>query len=155
MKSALCLVLLAACGDGSLLTQGRTLDVCQTNLPPACGAAPRCVLTDGTYLTGQFPGGRAFIARTNGPATLKIQILLSNEKSAGTELLVKVHEANCSDVYTWDSAGRDLFRVADQDGVLIIPIKVEKMGDHPIELVGDAYCNYELVVEVDADAAAH
>jgi hypothetical protein len=148
------LVLGMGCGDGSLLTVGRTLDVCETNLPPACGAAPRCVLTDSTYISGQFPGGRAFVAQTTGPAKLTIDILLSDEKTAGTELLVKVHEANCSDVYTWDSDGRDLFRLADQDGVLEIPIAVQSAGDHPIEIIADAYCDYDLVVQVDESAQA-
>ena len=137
------------CGGGdSVLTFDKTLDPCEEDLPPACGTAPRCLLNASHYVNGKFPGGRQFVVHTKGAAKLNIQIQLTQQRSPGTDLVVKVFESDCSNTYSWDSAGRDLFRIADQDGIIIIPIDVSREGDHPITLTTDAYSGYTLAVEV-------
>ncbi len=141
---------LAACSSGgSVVTFDRSEDPCEDDLPPACGTAPRCLLDDAHYVAGTFPGGRAFVVHTDGAATLNIEIQLTVERSPGTVLQVVVYESDCSNTYKYDTAGANLFRVADQDGILLVPITVSKEGDHPIEIKTDAYTNYVMIVNVD------
>ena len=142
--AAIALMLPLGCGDQSTFALGRELDACASNLPTACGLAARCVLDEAHYLDGHFPSARRFIARTDGEATLRFGLLLSDEQAPGTELQFIVHEPTCSDRYSWDSNGQDLFRLTGSDGVLVVPIDVHRAGDHLVEFVSDAYCSYAL-----------
>ena len=132
------------CGDQSTFAVGRDLQICDSNLPTACGLAARCVLDDTHYLQGRFPSARRFIVRTAGEATIRFQLLLTDEHTPGTELQFIVHEPGCGDRQTWDSAGQDPFRLTGGDGVLSVPVHVTQPGDHLVEFVSDAYCAYAL-----------
>lgn len=136
--------LLAGCGEDSTFALGLDLEVCEANLPTACSVSARCVLDGRHYLSGRFPSARRFIVRTEGEADLGFAILLTDERAPGTTLEVTVHEPNCADRVTWDSAGRDLFRLVGSDGVLLVPAAVRRAGDHLVEIVSDAYCGYAL-----------
>ena len=151
--AALALCALAGCGAENILAIGRNKDACEANLPPACATAPRCVLDGNEYLEGKFPGAKRFIVRTEGAAQLKFHLLLQNPKGSGTELLLRVQESNCSDLYVWDNAGRDVVRLANSDGVVTIPLQVTRGGDHPVELTSDAYLDWSLIVEIENQAA--
>ena len=145
-----CLVIVAlgaGCGDEVSFALGRELTTCDGNVPTACTLSAGCVLDQDHYLSGHFPGARRFIARAAGGETLRIGLLLTDQRSPGSELIVTVHEPNCSDRHTWDSGGRDIFRVADSTGVLVVPVQVRQPGDHMVEFVSDAYCDYALVLD--------
>ena len=142
--AAAALALAAGCGDDSTFTLGRDLEICESNLPTACGLAARCVLDEQHYLAGNFPGSRRFIARTGGEETIRFSLFLSDERAPGTELQIIVHEPSCGDRYVWDSGGQDLFRLVSGSGVLTVPITVRQPGDHLVEFVSDAYCAYAL-----------
>jgi hypothetical protein len=144
---AACLAL-GACSTENILALGRNQDVCEANLPPECSTAPRCVLDPDEYLDGKFPGAKAFIVRTDGAATVKFSLLLQNPKGSGTELLLRMQESNCSDIYTFDNAGRDVVRLANTDGIITIPLQVTRAGDHPVEITSDAYLDWSLAVEI-------
>jgi hypothetical protein len=134
----------AGCGDESTFALGRELEVCEENLPTACGISARCVLDTDHYLEGTFPNARRFIARAAGGTTMHFQVLLTDQYAPGTELQLTVHEPNCAESHVYDSAGQDLFRVAGSDGVILIPMLVSRPGDHLVEVVSDAYCSYAL-----------
>lgn len=138
--------LAAGCGEDSTFTLGRDLDPCIGNVPTACTLSGGCVLDEGHYITGTFPSARRFVVRTGGGEALRIGILLFDQRSPGTELLVNVSEPSCGDRFTWDSGGRDLFRLADSGGVVVIPVETRLPGDHLVELFSDAYCGYTLAI---------
>lgn len=147
--AAVALLVLAGCSEGNILALGRNKDACEANLPPACGVAPRCVLDVNEYIGGKFPGAKRFVVRTEAAAQLKFHLLLENPKGTGTELLLRVQESNCSDIYLWDNAGRDIVRLANTDGVITIPLQVVRGGDHPVEITSDAYLDWTLIVEIE------
>jgi hypothetical protein len=135
---------LASCDAQSQFTQGRDLDVCQSNIPTACILSAGCVLDDNHYLAGKFPSSRRFAVHTGGDETIRFGLAFTEEKAAGSELVITVHEPGCGDRVEWDNGGSDIFHMADSSGVLIIPLKVRAPGDHLVELVSDAYCGYAL-----------
>ena len=138
------LALAPSCGNDSTFTIGRDLEICEDNVPTACGLPGRCVLDTSHYLAGRFPGSRRFIIRTDGEATMRLQLLLSDQRAPGTELQIIVHEPGCGDRSVWDSGGQDLFRLASAAGVVTVPLGVRQPGDHLVEFVSDAYCGYDL-----------
>ena len=144
---AIALLLIAGCGDASTFTFGHDLETCESNVPTACTLSAGCVLDSNRYLEGRFPSARRFVARTAGDSTLRIGFLFTDERAPGTELVVTVHEPGCGDRTTWDNGGRDLFRMADTSGVLVIPLRVNQPGDHLVEFVSDAYCGYALKLD--------
>jgi len=145
----LLLVSLSACSSENILAIGRKLDVCEGNLPPACGLAPRCVLAPDEYVTGKFPGAKRFVVRTEGAAKVTFQLLLENAKGSGTELLLRMQESNCSDLYSYDNMGRDIIQLANNDGIIKIQLQVLRPGDHPVEITSDAYTDWSLIAAVE------
>lgn len=135
---------LFGCGDTSTFALGRQLDVCEENLPTACGVSARCALGSDAYLAGSFPGSRRFVVTTEGTATIQFQVLLTDEQAPGTDLELVVHEPSCGERTSFSSGGRDLFGLTGSDGVLEIPMKVVHGGDHLVELSADAFCSYAL-----------
>lgn len=134
----------SGCSEESTFTIGRDPLVCEASIPTACETTARCTLDTSHYIQGRFPGSERFIVRTDGAAKLNFEVLLLNQKTPGSEFILTVHEPNCSDRYTYDSGGRDLYRLADVNGVLQIPMSVARAGDHFVELVSDAFCDYAL-----------
>jgi hypothetical protein len=141
--------LLGACSTENILALGRNLNACAGNLPPECGTAPRCVLAADEYLNGKFPGAKRFVVRTEGAAKVTFHLLLENPKGSGTELLLRMQESNCSDLYSYDNMGRDIVQQANNDGVIKIELQVLRGGDHPVELTSDAYADWSLIAEVE------
>lgn len=142
-------MLFCSCAAENILGLGRNVDVCEANFPPQCGSAPRCELTADEYLNGKFPGARRFIVRTEGAAKITFSLLLEHAKGAGTELLLRVQESNCSAIYTYDNMNRDIIELADNDGILKIRLDVQRGGDHPVEITSDAFADWSLIAEVE------
>jgi hypothetical protein len=139
---------LGGCADNSTFAIGLDPLVCEASIPTACNTAARCSLDSSHYISGMLPGSQKFIVRTDGVAQLKFEVLLADQRSPGSVLSLTVHESNCSAAYNWDNGGRDIFRIADVNGVVTIPISVMKGGDHLVEMVSDAYCSYTLKVDI-------
>ncbi len=137
-----------SCSLSDTFTADHTLVTCTENIPAACGANAHCTLESDQYLEGTFPGSNTFIVTTNGPATINFQLLLTAEKSSGTDLSLLVYEPNCSDQYSFDTNGRDIFGLLDSQGVLTIPITVQLPGDHWVGFDSDAFCNYDLLYSI-------
>jgi hypothetical protein len=140
---AAALFILPAC-EVQTFTIGLEREPCEANVPTACGAVAHCVLDAEHYLDGEFPSSRRFIIRTDGEESFELQLLIFDERTPGTELLVIVHEPSCGERYTWDSGGRDLFRMTGSDGVLRVPFHVLHRGDHLVEITSDANARYAL-----------
>ena len=137
-------IALWGCTDQSQFALGRQLDSCIGNVPTACTLSAGCVLDSDHYLEGVFPSARRIVVRTDGGATIQVAFFFTDQRAPGTELQVTAHEPGCGDRTTWDSGGRDLFRMADENGVLIVPLHVNNPGDHLVEFVSDAYARYAL-----------
>ncbi len=139
---------LLGCNEEDTFTIGREREVCEGNVPTACQVSGRCVLDGEHYLAGSFPEPRRFVVRTDGAAVLNFQLLLTNRKTPGTELRVRVAEPSCASMDEYDSAGQDLFRLAGSDGFISVKLRVTKAGDHLVEVYSDAYCDYFLKVDL-------
>lgn len=147
-----CVLCLGACRPEENFALGLRLDACESTLPSVCGVTPRCVVEPEEYLNGKFPGERRFVVRTEGEATVELQILLTALKASGSELLVNVYESNCSEIHRYDSGGRDVLRLSDANGVIKIPLHVVRAGDHPVEIVSDVYADFAIKHEVQRAA---
>lgn len=135
-----------ACDTDSYFTLGRDLEICEQNLPTACGPTARCVIDEGKYLTGKFPSARRFIVRTGGEADLLFEILFFDRRAPGTELRVVFYEPTCGERSIYDSAGQDVFRLSGEDSILAIPMRALQPGDHLVEVSSDSYTSYSLRV---------
>ena len=145
---ALLTVALAGCDDTSTFTIGLSEVACEQSIPTACDKAARCTVDTDHYLSGDLPGSQRFIVRTEGVATIKFEVLLTNERTPGSQFLLTVYEPNCADEQTYDSGGRNIFGLADVNGELDIPLSVMLGGDHLVEFTSDAYCAYTLKIEI-------
>ncbi len=150
MRRLACVLALAVlgCNEEATFTVGREREVCEGNVPTACQVSGRCVLDGDHYLAGSFPEPRRFVVRTDGAAVLNCQLLLTNRKTPGTELRVRVAEPSCASMDEYDSAGQDLFRLAGSDGIISVKLHVTKAGDHLVEVYSDAYSDYFLKVDL-------
>lgn len=134
------------CDTDSYFTLGRDLEICEQNLPTACGPTARCVIDEGNYLSGKFPSARRFIVRTGGEADLLFEFLFFDRRAPGTELRVVFYEPTCGDRSIYDSAGQDVFRLSGEDSILAVPMRAVQPGDHLVEISSDAYTSYSLRV---------
>jgi hypothetical protein len=135
---------LAGCSDDAAFTLGLDHQVCEDNIPTACGAVARCVLDRQHYIDGSFPSSQQLIVRTDGEADLVFQIYLTDERAPGDDLGLSVEEPTCGESHSFDSAGRDPFRLAGSDGIVRIPLRVDQRGDHLVQLFCNAYASYTL-----------
>jgi hypothetical protein len=104
---------------------------------------------DGEYLTGRFPEARNIIVRTDGPATIRLRILLTELAAAGTETAIEWFEPGCTFSYMYNTQGADFFSLAGNDNVFEQAKFVQQGGDHLITFFSDAVATYFLKVEVE------
>jgi len=141
LAGAIAVVSLAACG----VTAGDSLNLCQDNVPSACGTVSHCVLDSDQYLSGQFPGSQIFVIHTATPEQVTFSFVFDNRISAGGLTLTST-EPDCSEESSYMSQG-DLFELSGASGVLSFPITMTEPGDHLIQFTSDAYCSYELAYQ--------
>ena len=116
-----------------------------------CNVPTGCVLDDDRYVEGRFPGDRRVVVETDAQdADVQVRLFFSTMQAPGTELLVQLHDANC----TLDpQLGRahlkdvDIFHEAGDDRVLIFDLTTQRSGEHLLEIYSDASAEYLLVVE--------
>lgn len=134
-------------GDATLFTADREPQVCEDNIPSACRAMARCVLDKNHYLQGRFPGAQTFIVRTAAETDLRFEFLLEDRYAPGTSLRLEISEPTCIEKSFYDSAGKDIFREINSEGILGIPFHARMAGDHLVRFSADATCSYKLRVE--------
>lgn len=115
-----------------------------------CNYAAGCVLDGHHYVEGSFPGTRRVVVVTEkDDVKVKVRLFLSTERSPGTEILVQMHEPNC----TIDPiAARaqlvdvDIFEEAGDDRTLTFELQAFEQGEHLLEIFSDASVEYLLIV---------
>jgi hypothetical protein len=159
MKRALVISLLtllsAACSDAeSVFTNGRAQVRCDGTLP-VCSTSAGCVLDDTNFAQSAFQlgGTTRVIVRTAGPADLEVALFFRTEESPGTDTEISWYEVGCSQSYTAQSAGRDVFVEAGTDRVFKRSQKVTTAGDHLVEIFSDAQAEVLLRVTVSGGSA--
>jgi hypothetical protein len=138
------LCLLFACGDAqSNFIGSRLLDACNGNWP-VCTLEAGCVVGNGQYVTGVFPGTLRMVTQIQAPTTVEIDIFLTTEGAVGTTTTLTWFETGCGSDYTDAVAGKDLFAQFDASGVFTASEQLVEPGDHLIEVDSDATADYDL-----------
>lgn len=150
--TALLGVALAGCGAGSLgnFTDGATLERCDDTFP-VCETTAGCVLGEGRYIEGRFPGQRQVIVSAPAGGVISVQIFFLDQTAAGVDTEIRWHEPGCFDTYRWSSEGQDIFILAGDSRVLEESQQVVESGDHLVEVFSDAVLDYLMKVEVTAE----
>lgn len=149
---ALALFASAQCGclfsDAGGFASGRSENVCDSTVP-VCDTSAGCVLDGDHYLTGDFPGARRFIVRTTGEADITVTLYFEGAKSPGADTDIFLFEAGCTEQFSYQSAGRDIFREAGPDLTFNWSTHVYQEGDHLVTVDSDALSGYLLKVDVN------
>ncbi|HEV8320247.1 MAG TPA: hypothetical protein VG389_01440 [Myxococcota bacterium] len=155
LGAALVAVAAAGCegSAASAFTVGLREDRCVDNFF-ICTTAGGCRLEptntpDAEFLSGRFPEARRFIVRTDGPAVIRVRLLLTNLEAAGTETQITWFEPGCTFSYEYNTNGADLFTLAGDDQLFEQERMVQQGGDHLLEFFSDAVCDYYLKVDVE------
>jgi hypothetical protein len=129
---------LGACNPSSEadFTSGRGFNPCQQVIPACSGQYAGCVLDDQGYTRAIFPGSVRFMTPADPETDIEVRVFLSVQRDAGVSTQVYWTEPACSDIYTYDSEGRNLFQDA-ADHVLRFRHSVHEGGDHLVEIVTD------------------
>jgi len=141
MKRALLLPALAlvACDPASeeAFIAGKAFDPCLQTIPACPGLFGSCTLDQTRYTRVQFPGQIRFMVNANGGHHIEVQLFLSKQRDAGLSTQIFWNEPGCSDVYDYDSEGRDLFEEAEDTNLIIEKKEVLESGEHLIEIFSD------------------
>lgn len=146
----LMLVGLAACGGGTEadFVQGRAENPCIQSLPACPGLFAACSLNDKNYARVTFPGTFSFLVDAEESYDIEVMVFFSDPRDAGRETQILWHEPGCTDVYVYDSAGRDLFDEARGTGFVSETEQVFESGEHLLEIISDMQADVIVAVNV-------
>lgn len=141
---------LLGCGEGALgnFASGLDLDRCEDTFP-VCQTTAGCLLGEGRYIEGRFPGQKQFIVPAPADAVVRVEVFFTDQSAAGVDTEIRWHEPGCFETYRWNSEGRDIFLLAGPNRVLSQSQQVLQGGDHLVEILSDAVADYLLRVQVD------
>ncbi len=125
----------------------RSLNLCNQNVP-VCNTAAGCVIDDTQYLQGTLPATVKFIFRTPGPAEIEVQVLFTQELSAGSSTEIQWNEVGCSSEQTFSNNGQNVFQLAGDSQEITATKTVESAGDHLITFISDATAEYEMRAQI-------
>ena len=148
--SGLLLVLVPGClftASGGF-AGAREENICDSTIP-VCNTTGGCVLDEDHYIKGVFPGNRRFIVRTKGEAILTVRLYFDMPKSPGADTNIYVYESGCVERFAFETAGRDIFRMAGPDQEFTWETRVYQEGDHLVEVNSDATSDFYLRVDID------
>jgi hypothetical protein len=130
-------------------TDGRSQVAC-TSTVPVCSTTAGCVLDGTNYAAGNFAQGatQRVIVRTTVPSEIDVSLFFVTESSPGTDTEVTWYEVGCTDRFSVDSNGVDVFASAGPDRVWLSKQQVFTDGDHLVEVFSDAQADYLLKVDV-------
>jgi len=155
-RAAVALTLLAAaallaagCGvDEAEFIADAEFEPCLSTVP-VCQVTAGCIMGEFKYLEGNFPGFRNFIVRTGTADTeIVVQMFFKSRKHPGEDTEIIWYEPSCSDSYSYESGGDDLFSKAGGDRIFSQSKTVRRAGDHLIDIYSDAYTHYFLRVDL-------
>jgi hypothetical protein len=127
--------------------QGRGLNPCLEVIAACPGVWAKCVLDVDNYARTTFPGAIRFMAHADPEVEIEVAIYLMSQRDAGVSTQIYWNEPACSDVYTYDSGGANLFEEAS-DHVVRKRMRVHQGGDHLIEIVSDMQCISDVTVDL-------
>lgn len=143
----------AGCGVGlGNFTDGLELDRCDSTFQVCEAGVGGCILGQGRYIEGTFPGVRQFIVPAPAESVIVVEVFFLEQVASGVDTTITWHEPGCFETYQWSSEGQDIFLLADRDRVLTQGQQVFQDGDHLVEVFSDAIATYQLRVRVDAFA---
>lgn len=126
---------------------GAEQDACMDNVP-LCQTTAGCSMDDTKYVEGNFPGFVNFAVTTSADATIVVRLFLKTQGHPGENTEINWYEPGCSESYTYESMGADVFAVAGADRVFEQEQQVSQEGLHLVEIYSDATTNYYLRVEL-------
>jgi len=139
---------LAGCGgEASAFIEGLVLDPCVTNVP-VCQQTAGCIMGEGKYLEGDFPGAFNFVVHTPQETEIEVELLFSARKHPGEELDIVWYEVGCHEALKYTSLGKDIFQEAGDDLVFAQTKRLQREGDHLIEVSSDAITHYFARIDV-------
>ncbi len=127
---------------------GRGYVTCLESLPACPGQSAACVLDGDSYTEKPFPGVFSFLVEAPAGAEIEVQIYLKEQRDAGLSTLIFWNEPGCSDVYTYDSRGEDLFLEAEETKVIERREKIHEGGEHLVEINSDMQAHTLIGVDV-------
>jgi hypothetical protein len=145
--AALIVVACAGCDPNSedAFTQGRGYHPCFEVIPSCPGQYAACVLDDDNYTYADFPGSISFVTSADPEVEIEVMMYLTDQRDAGISTLIYWNEPGCTDVYSYDSAGRNLFQDAN-DHIIRERKTVRHGGEHLIEIISDMQAHVDLAV---------
>ncbi|MBN1656640.1 MAG: hypothetical protein JXA30_22905 [Deltaproteobacteria bacterium] len=149
-----CLLLLWQCVAGcmsaeDIFTSGRIENLC-SNAVPICGDVAGCVLSDEHYIRGEFPGDQVVIVRSEvDRVRIVARFLLSQEMYPGMFMSVRACSIGCAQCEEEISKDKNLFELANDDGILEYHLDVEGRGDHKVEYFSDMAAKYLFTIELE------
>jgi hypothetical protein len=128
-------------GEASAFIQGAVLEPCVTNVP-VCQQTAGCIMGEGKYIEGDFPGGFNFVVTTPQETEITVELLFSERKHPGEELIIIWYEVGCHESLKYSSLGKDIFQEAGADLTLSQTKRVTRPGDHLVDVTSDAITHY-------------
>jgi hypothetical protein len=139
---------LAACGDAeSGFIAGRLQDQCNENWP-VCASEAGCVIGNGQYVPGTFPGTLRMITTIQLPTTVTIELFLKTEGAVGSVTHFVWNETGCGSAFVDTVNGKDVFAAFDTAGEFKDSHDLFEAGDHLIQVDSDATANYLLKLDL-------
>ena len=117
--------------------RGRNLDPCLQTIPACPGLFASCTLDESRYAKMSFPGEFRFLVRAEEGQEIEVILFFSQQRDAGMETLIFWNEPGCSDVYAYDSEGRDLFDETEETSQFEKKRTMLETGEHLIEIFSD------------------
>jgi hypothetical protein len=144
------LVVAAGCYPGAEaeFIRDKALDACVQVIPACPGQYAACVLSDSRYAEVRFPGAFSFLVNADPESQIEVLIFLREQRDAGFDTRIYWNEPGCSDVYIYESQGRDLFDEAEDTSVIAKKEKVFDGGEHLIEIISDMQAKTLVTVDV-------
>jgi hypothetical protein len=139
-----------ALGAEEAFTQGRSLDPCLQSIPACPGLSAHCALDAERYTRKVLPADTPirFLVETDPGDRVEVTMLLATRRDAGQDTRILWYEPGCSDVYEWESEGRDLFEEAGPARRLVFEQRLNEGGEHVVEIVSDMQARVLIGVRV-------
>jgi hypothetical protein len=142
----------AACDPNSLENhvKGRSLAPCVQHIPACASLYAACELNDTTYAQVDFPADSPFrfVVAARPEEQIAVTLFFVAPADAGLDTRILWYEPGCSDVYSYESEGRNLVEEAEETGTVTREQVVYDGGDHLIEIFTDLQSETVVTVEV-------
>lgn len=142
----------AACDPNSLEAhiKGRSLVPCVQHIPACPSLYAACELNDTTYAQVRFPGDSPFrfVVGARPEEEIAVTLFFVAQADAGLDTRILWYEPGCSDVYVYESEGRNLLEEAEETNSITRSQIVYDGGDHLIEIFTDLQAETVITVQV-------